>query len=609
VQSACVNFAPTTPTYAVTAVTGVIYKVAGTATTGGNGVAGTTMTMTAVADTANGYVLAAGATTSFPMVFDTAPTCTTSVTARAPTLVQSTCVGNTASTPTYTVTAVTGVIYKVGAATKTGTNDGVAGTTMTLTAVADTANGYVLAAASPTSFPMVFAAAPECADPTATVTKTNDANGDGIFSTDEESPAVTRPVTFKLHVRNTSPYAISVGQSISDVVWVGAQPTQETAPTSYTCLPAIANLAPNATADCTFTVDSYSPADGAIKSDQATVTLTKYVAPLVAINRLRVAAFVGAAPFTATSNVSTVKTNVPPTRVAAVAPTVTQSQCANGVATTPSYTVPVTPGVVYSPAVGGAGVPGTTVTVTATAVAGFVLSNPGASPFSVVFAAAPSCGGNPPPPIILPSPSPSPSPSASPAPDNNLGVSKTGPGSAHPGDELVYTIDVTNAKGTPATAFTVTDVLPVGLAYSSASGTAFTCAIAGQTIACVYSGTLTVGQHASIIVRALLDAAYTGKTVANTALVDPGRADTDAADNSSTATTDVVPVPLTGGGGGAAEEPTPAPSAAPTGGGGGAVGLPFTGANSLQVLRLAVLLLVVGLFLMLVTRRRRGATE
>jgi uncharacterized repeat protein (TIGR01451 family) len=195
-----------------------------------------------------------------------------------------------------------------------------------------------------------------------------------------------------------------------------------------------------------------------------------------------------------------------------------------------------------------------------------------------------------------------------PPPNENLGVSKTGPGSAKPGDELVYTIDVTNVKGTPATGFTVTDVLPIGLAYSLATGTDFTCGIAGQTITCIYNGTLAVGQKATIAVRALLDSTFTGKTVGNTAVVDPRRADTDATDNSSTATTTVTPLPLSGGGGGAAEAPSPSPSPAAGGGEGGA-GLPFTGSSSASWFQAGVSFLVLGLFLGLVGRRRRTASE
>jgi hypothetical protein len=118
-----------------------------------------------------------------------------------------------------------------------------------------------------------------------------------------------------------------------------------------------------------------------------------------------------------------------------------------------------------------------------------------------------------------------------------------------------------------------------------------------------------VGQKASIFVRALLDASYAGTTVANTAIVDPGRADTDAADNTSTATTDVEALPITGGGGGAAQEPSASPTPAPPADEGGGIGLPFTGANSLDILRAGVSLLVLGLFLVLVMRRRRDAIE
>jgi hypothetical protein len=158
----------------------------------------------------------------------------------------------------------------------------------------------------------------------------------------------------------------------------------------------------------------------------------------------------------------------------------------------------------------------------------------------------------------------------------------------------------------------VTDVLPTGLSYSSAVGTDFTCTNVAQTISCLYGGTLGVGQKATISVRALLDATFTGKTLANTAIVDPGRADTDAADNSSTATTDILPLPLTGGGGGAAQVPpaaAPSPTPAPVAEGGGAPALPFTGTEAGKLLQLGVTLLLIGLFTALAARRRRTETE
>ncbi|MBK5305166.1 MAG: DUF11 domain-containing protein [Frankiaceae bacterium] len=510
-------------------------------------------------------------------------------TSQAVTFADSACVANQSTANTYTIPdpIPTGVVYKIGAATQTAGQHAASPGLLTVDVTA--APGYTLSglAQYTHTFPAV---ATGCEAPTAAVTKANNANGDETFSISEEATSVSQPVQFKLTVTNTSPYAIDVNPSISDQVWVGAEPTEGPNPTSYNCLPAITNLAPTVSASCVFTADSYSPEDGVTKSNRATVTLTKFVpvdVDVPGLRRFRAAALV--APFTAVSNVSTVKTVKPvirvvlPTPAAAVAPTASQSTCTNGTATTPSFTVPTTTGVVYTPATGGTATPGSTVTVTAAAAPGYVLSGP--SSFPLVFAALADCSIT-----------------------DNVGVSKTGPGTAQPGDELVYAIDVTNVRGTPATAFTVVDTLPAGLSFSSAVGSGFACTNAAQVITCVYGGpALTVGQSATISVRALLDSTFSGTSVANTAVVDPGRADSDAGDNSATATTAVVPLPISGGGGGAVEEPAASPSPEPVAGGGGA--LPFTGIDGAQLLQLGVSLLLAGLFVSLATRRRRTSAE
>jgi uncharacterized repeat protein (TIGR01451 family) len=592
-QSECVNGAASIPSYTIVATPGIEYKVGATVVSGTvDATAGSTVVVTATATTP-GHV---ASPSSFSLVFDPAPTdCT--ITAATPQTTQSACSAGVASTPTYTIVATPGVEYRVGGTPVVGgPHDATAGSTVVVTTHA-TAAGHVV---NPASFSLVFDPAPDCTNPSATISKSNNANNDEAFSTAEEATTEGQQVRFKLHVTNTSTYAINVGQNITDKVWLGPDEPVSGGSQTYECESAITNLAPGASADCYFNAASYAGGDAQVKSDRATLTLTKYVPPsFETLRRFRAAAV--AAPFTATSNVSTVTTRFP--RALAVAPTVIPSQCVSGSATLPSFTVPVTPGVVYSPAVGGTGAPGTTTKVTATAAAGFVLSNPADSPFTVVFGLLANCAG-PPPVIITPTPPPPP------APDENLGLSKTGPGTAKPGDELVYAIDVKNVKGTPATAFTVTDVLPDGLSYSNAEGTGFACANAAQVITCVYSASLAVGQSATITVRALLDSSYTGKTVANTAVVDPGRADTDAADNTATATTDItaVPVPVTGGGGGAAEEPAASPEPQPAAGGGGGA-LPFTGMDSGQILKLGVTLLLAGFVAALVARRRRTQAE
>src|SRR5204862_183464 len=53
--------------------------------------------------------------------------------------------------------------------------------------------------------------------PTATVTKTNNANGDEGYSADETTTTVGSTVPFKVHIVNTSPYAVDV-VSVTDTV-------------------------------------------------------------------------------------------------------------------------------------------------------------------------------------------------------------------------------------------------------------------------------------------------------------------------------------------------------------------------------------------------------
>lgn len=51
----------------------------------------------------------------------------------------------------------------------------------------------------------------------------------------------------------------------------------------------------------------------------------------------------------------------------------------------------------------------------------------------------------------------------------DLNVTKTGPAYAVPGEALTFTVTVTNTTAVPAAAYTVTDTLPAGLTYVSAS--------------------------------------------------------------------------------------------------------------------------------------------
>jgi uncharacterized repeat protein (TIGR01451 family) len=319
-----------------------------------------------------------------------------------------------------------------------------------------------------------------------------------------------------------------------------------------------------------------------------------------------------------------------PTHVAPGAVIVTPSVCAGSPSapTAATYTVPSTTGITYSPAAGGTATPGTTINVTATANAGYVIDVGGVlSPSVVLHATVPaaptSCtgggGGNP---TTGGNGSPTTGGNGSPttggtlsspaAAVNNLGLSKAGTGNAVPGDELVWTLAVTNTSGAAATGFMVTDVLPTGLSYSLAEGPNFTCTVTQQTISCTYNGSLAVGQTASVTVRALLDSTYQSILVRNIATLDPNRSDSNAADNTSTADTSVA-LPETGGavvvGGttGGAVAPPAKPvvkPGTPAAGGSGGGALPFTGSPSSQLVRTGLALLLLGWYFVTVGRRR-----
>ncbi|MGJ5817491.1 hypothetical protein [Paludibaculum fermentans] len=102
---------------------------------------------------------------------------------------------------------------------------------------------------------------------------------------------------------------------------------------------------------------------------------------------------------------------------------------------------------------------------------------------------------------------PLPAPVLSPdAPDLTIALTDSGPASN--GGTVVYTITVTNA-GRSATSgtITVTDPLPAGLAYSSATGTGWSCSAAGQVVTCTNPAALAAGASSVITLKATVLAA------------------------------------------------------------------------------------------------------
>jgi uncharacterized repeat protein (TIGR01451 family) len=118
--------------------------------------------------------------------------------------------------------------------------------------------------------------------------------------------------------------------------------------------------------------------------------------------------------------------------------------------------------------------------------------------------------------------------------NTDLSISKSGPTTASPGQNIVYTITITNNGGVAAPNVTVTDATPAGTTFVSNSGacaTPFPCNI----------GTLNPNTSATITSTFNVPANFTGTQVTNTASVSSGIGDPNNGNNSATSTTNIVP--------------------------------------------------------------------
>jgi uncharacterized repeat protein (TIGR01451 family) len=122
-----------------------------------------------------------------------------------------------------------------------------------------------------------------------------------------------------------------------------------------------------------------------------------------------------------------------------------------------------------------------------------------------------------------------------PAPAPNLAIAKAGPVTATVGVNYNYTLTVSNT-GTSNTngQISLSDILPTGLNFVSASGTGWTCSAVGQTVTCVTNNTIVAGTNNAItlVVNPVLSGNYN-----NTASVNGGG--TTGTTNSNTVNTNV----------------------------------------------------------------------
>lgn len=118
----------------------------------------------------------------------------------------------------------------------------------------------------------------------------------------------------------------------------------------------------------------------------------------------------------------------------------------------------------------------------------------------------------------------------------DLAITKTHTGNFVVGQQGVYTITVTNVGEASTTGtITVTDTLPTGLSYVSATGTGWSCSAMGQIVTCTNPGPLAPGDSTSITITVnVLPGAY--PSVDNVATVStPG--DTNTSNDQTTDTT------------------------------------------------------------------------
>ncbi|MEO6886171.1 MAG: hypothetical protein ABI232_07800, partial [Jatrophihabitantaceae bacterium] len=149
------------------------------------------------------------------------------------------------------------------------------------------------------------------------------------------------------------------------------------------------------------------------------------------------------------------------------------------------------------------------------------------------------------------------------------------------GQHAQYTLQVTDEGPSPAAApITVTDHLPLGLSYVSASASGWACSANGQVVTCTTSKTLGVGKTDTIELTVLVTA--TGGKIINKATVTSATTQTSTSGDTSA----TEPVSVTARGGQSAQ------------------GLSTTGADLRRPLTWAILFILLGGIALLASRRR-----
>lgn len=123
-------------------------------------------------------------------------------------------------------------------------------------------------------------------------------------------------------------------------------------------------------------------------------------------------------------------------------------------------------------------------------------------------------------------------------PNADVAIVKTGPDYGAAGYPLTYTLSVVNNGPATAEDVEVTDPLPAGLSYQSATPSVGSCSESSGTVSCAL-GDMALNATAQIVIVAVPQDSVVGTTVVNTATATSPTPDANLTNNTSTVTTPI----------------------------------------------------------------------
>ncbi len=130
-------------------------------------------------------------------------------------------------------------------------------------------------------------------------------------------------------------------------------------------------------------------------------------------------------------------------------------------------------------------------------------------------------------------------------PESDLAITKSHVGNFNEGSAGTYTLSVSNdaSASDEVGTITVTDTLPTGISFVSATGAGWTCGAVIQDVTCTHPGPLAAGNSLPNITLNVLAGSAAVPSVINTANVSGTLPDSNAANNSSSDSTTVIGSP------------------------------------------------------------------